>query len=117
LLGSLSFEALPGKPAFVPLDVANVIGLKTDGTPVGNNSGISGRIVVIGLQPLLGASLDTNAARILTIYGNPGSNYSWVSITNLQFTNRQLQGSILMTNLWQNTNVNQTAPKIFYRAH
>jgi hypothetical protein len=43
--------------------------------------------------PGLGASLDTNAAQILTIYDNPGSNYAWASITNLQFTNWQLQGS------------------------
>jgi len=36
--------------------------------------------------------------------------------TNLVSPNWQPAGSILMTNLWQNFNVDQTKPQIFYRA-
>jgi len=116
VLGSLSFAALPGSSAFVPLFVTNVLGLKTDGTPVGNSSGQPGQVIVIGLQPLLEESLDTNATRILTIYGNPGSNYQLFSNTNLDLTNWPPAGIILLTNLQQNINPNQTAPQIYYRA-
>jgi hypothetical protein len=116
VLGSLSFAALPGSSAFVPLLVTNVVGLKTDGTPVGDSTGKPGRVVVIGLQPLLEASLDTNATRILTVYGNPGSNYQLFFTTNLGFTNWPPTGSVLMTNLQQNINPNQITPQIYYKA-
>jgi hypothetical protein len=72
VLGSLSFAAQPGHSAFVPLEVAGVVGTKLDGTPVGNSSGLPGRVVVIGPEPLLEASLGTNSSRLLTVYGNPG---------------------------------------------
>jgi hypothetical protein len=115
LLGSLSLTALPGGSAFVPLVISNVVGIKTDGTPVGNSSGQAGRMVMIGLQPLLEGSLSANSTRILTIYGNPGSNYELAFATNLILTNWQSVGSVLMTTLQLNTNVNQSAQPIYYR--
>jgi hypothetical protein len=115
LLGSLSFTALPGSSAFVPLVITNVVGIKTNGTPVGNSSGQAGRVVVIGLQPLLAGLLDANSMRVLTIYGNPGSSYELAFVTNVILTNWQPVGSVLMTNLQQNTNVDQSAPQIYYR--
>jgi hypothetical protein len=116
LLGSLSFTAFPGSSTFVPLIVTNVVGIKADGTPVSNTFGKPGRVVLIGLQPLLEGSLDTNSSRILTIYGNPGSNYHLAFSTNLPATSWEPVGSIQMTNLQQITNADPTAPQIYYRA-
>src|SRR5208283_2270579 len=116
LLGSLAFQALPASSAFVPLVVSNVVGLKSDGTPVGNSGGISGRVVVIGLQPLLEAWLGSNSTRMLTLYGNPGTNYQLMFSTNLSSTNWQIGLNLTMTNLLEYFPVDQTAPQIFYRA-
>ena len=110
VLGSLSFTALAGPSAFVPLTFTNVIGIKTDGTLVGNSGGQPGRVVLIGLQPLLESSVDSNATRVLIIYGNPGSNYQLTFNTNLNFTNWQAAGSVLMTNLELNLNPDQVSP-------
>ena len=115
-LESIAFTALPGDSALVPVVATNIVGIKSDGTGVGNTVSLPGQVVVIGLHPLLTASLGNNAARTLTVYGNPGSNYQMAFSTNLPSTNWQPAGSILMTNLWQNFNVNQTAPQIYYRA-
>ncbi|HZQ46487.1 MAG TPA: hypothetical protein VFC07_05715, partial [Verrucomicrobiae bacterium] len=116
LLGTIGFTALPGNSAFVPVSAANVIGIKSDGSGVGNIAGLSGQVTVIGSQPLLEASSSTGQPRLLTIYGNPGSIYQMVFSTDLAQTNWQPAGTVLMTNLQQNFNVNQSAPQIYYRA-
>ncbi len=116
LLGTIGFTALPGNSAFVPVSATNVIGIKSDGSGVGNIASLSGRITVIGSQPLLEALLNTGQPRALTIYGNPGANYQMVFSTDLTTANWQSAGSVLMTNLQQNFNVNQSAPQIYYRA-
>ena len=116
LLGSLSFTALPGSSAFVPLVVTNVIGIKSDGTPVGNSSGQPGRAVVIGAQPLLEAWLGPNSSRMLTLYGNPGSAYAMGSRTNLLGTNWQYTWRTPMTNLYETFAADEAPPLLFYRA-
>ena len=116
LLGSLSFKALPGDSAFVPLTPANVVGTKTEGSAVGNSSGQAGRVVVIGREPLLEAWMASNSTLMLTIYGNPGTNYQVAYSTNLTVPNWQPDFSVLMTNLFESVPVDQTAPQLFYRA-
>jgi hypothetical protein len=116
LLETVAFTALPGDSAFVPVVATNIVGFKSDGSGVGNVISLPGQVVVIGRQPLLTSSLGNNAARTLTVYGNPGTNYQMAFSTNLALPDWQPAGSILMTNLWQNFDVDQTAPQIYYRA-
>ncbi|MDB6065752.1 MAG: delta-60 repeat domain protein [Pedosphaera sp.] len=115
LLGTIAFTALPGGSAFVPIAATNIIGLKSDGSVVGNITGLSGRVTVIGVQPLLEALPVTSPQHLITIYGNPGSNYQMAFSTNLVLTNWQPAGSVLMTNLQQYFHVNQTTPELYYR--
>ena len=81
---------------------------------MGNITGFPGQVILIGGQPLLAASL-TNSTPVLTIYGNTGSNYQITFSTNLYPPNWEPATNVLMTNLQQNINVNQTAPQIYYR--
>ena len=115
VLGSLSFQALPGVSAFVPLSPTNVVGSKADGTAVGNSGGQAGRAVVIGQQPLLEAWLATNR-RMLTIYGNPGSSYQTLFNTNLLTTNWLAGWRVPQTNLAQVYEANEELSPVFYRA-
>jgi hypothetical protein len=114
VLGTIQFTALPAPSAFVPLVVSNVVGTKSDGSGVGNITGFPGQVILIGEQPLLAASL-TNSTPLLTIYGNPGSNYQIAFSTNLASTNWQPATNVLMTNIQQNIEVDQPAPQIYYR--
>jgi hypothetical protein len=116
LLGSLSFEALPGASAFVPLTPVNVLGTKTDGSAVGNSGGQAGRVVVIGREPLLEAWLGTNSARMLTLFGNLGASYQIAFNTNVLSANWQNGWQTPMTNLYEYFGVDPTAPRLFYRA-
>jgi hypothetical protein len=116
VIGSLTFAALPGSSAFVPLSPSNVVGLKADGSVVGNSGGQPGRVVVIGPQPLLEAWPGSNSTPILTLYGNPGTNYQILFTTNLLTTNWLNGWSVPMTNLYQYFELDPTAPQMFYRA-
>jgi hypothetical protein len=114
-LGTIGMTALPGDSAFLTVGATGIIGLEADGNRAGSVSAIPGQVVVVGLHPLLAGSLVGNATRVLTLYGNPGSNYELGFSTNLSSTNWQSAGTIVPTNLQQNLNVNQTAPNAFYR--
>jgi RHS repeat-associated protein len=116
LVGAINFSALPGPSAFVPLALTNLAGTQSDSSSVGNAFGQAGRVVVIGAQPLMEAWIDTNAVRMLRVYGNPGSSYQIASSTNLATTNWQEAWRVPLTNLFENFTVNQTAPRIFYNS-
>ena len=117
LMGSLSFGALAGHSAFVPLVITAVEGTKADGSLVGNAFGQNGRVVIIGVEPLLEAGTSSNSVRLLTLYGNPGTNYRTLYNTNLASTNWWYSRPPLsMTNLFQYVPVDQTSPQIHYRA-
>jgi RHS repeat-associated protein len=111
--GNIGFGALSNSSAFVPLIISGVQGTKSDGTPVGNTFGVSGRIVVLGTQPLLEAWMATNH-RMLTVYGNPGSSYQTLFNTNLATTNWQPGWRIPQTNLSQVYEANEQLRQVFY---
>ena len=70
-LGDLGFTVSTNQSsAFVALELRDVIGLTADGRTVANATGLPGRLVVIGRQPLLEAGPHTNGNRKLTLYGN-----------------------------------------------
>jgi hypothetical protein len=114
LLGTIGFTALAGDSAFIPVAAVNIAGRTAGGVEVGNVTSLPGQVTVIGLHPLLAASLG-GGSRVLTLFGNPGSNYHMAFSTNLGGTNWQPGASMLMTNLQQILNVNQAAPTIFFR--
>jgi hypothetical protein len=116
LLGTMFISPLPGDSAFLPMVGSNVLGTKLDGSVVGNMFSQAGRVVVIGPEPLLEAWFGSNSIAMLTLYGNPGTNYQFLSNTNLASTNWQSAGSALMTNLQENFIINQTTPQMYFRA-
>ena len=115
LLGTMFISPLPGDSAFLPLVASNILGMELDGNVVGNVLSQAGRVVVIGPQPLLQPQVGPNSTRLLTLYGNPGTNYQfWVS-TNLASPNWQSGWSGTITNLFEFIPVDQTVPQIFIR--
>jgi CARDB/Divergent InlB B-repeat domain/Bacterial Ig-like domain len=118
MLGSIGFAALPGPSAFLSLMVTNIAGTATDGTAVGNGSGQSGRVVLIGPQPLLEAGLGGRNSRTLTLYGNPGSSYAIQWETNVLAGSWTTGWRVPMTNLLEKfTSVGEDGPIEFYRAY
>jgi len=107
VIGSISLDTLPGASAFVPLAVANIgAGTVINYSPVTNLIGQSGRVVVIGPQPLLEGSLGTNSSMLLNLYGNPGASYKLLTTTNIASTNSwSVAGSVTLTNLFQVINL------------
>ena len=95
-LGTISFQVLPaGESAFAPLVVNQIATMAADSTLAAADFGQSGRVVLIAGQPLLELSLTNSLTPVLTLYGNPGSNYvvqcansllasgTWTPYTNL----------------------------------
>ena len=115
-LGFISFTALPVHSGFLPLVAENILGTKDDGTFAGNISGQPGTAVVIGPEPLLTAWAAADSTRMITIYGNPGTNYQLTYTTNLVAPDWHPAFTVPMTNLFESVPVDQTASQIFYRA-
>jgi hypothetical protein len=114
--GQICFGTLPGPSAFLLLRITKITGIATDGSSLGNTFGQSGRVVVIGREPLLEASLAPNGQRMLTLYGNPGSGYQIESNTNLATTDWATAWLVPLTNLFEIFDVNQQLKQVFYRA-
>jgi hypothetical protein len=73
----LAFEIpVTANSAFVPLRMGTVTGHTPDGRLLKDRPGRSGRVVVVGSDPLLEAALAGDGARSLTVYAKPGSSYA-----------------------------------------
>jgi len=105
--------------SFLPLVIAGLEGTETNGTVVGNAVGLPGRVAIVAVEPLLQASLGTNGTRVLTLYGNPGTNYVLQSAPDLSGGHWQTVLSATQTNVVQVfIGVGGTNPPIqFYRAY
>jgi len=115
-VGTICFNALPGTSGFIQVQISGVAGSRADGSAVGNASGQAGRLVVIGPEPLLEASVTTNLARLLTLYGNPGASYQVDYATNLLAGKWQYGCRVPMTNLYKVLSASASLPQVFYRA-
>ena len=105
--------------AFVTLIPTNVVAQKPSAALVTNVVSLSGRLVLIGREPLLESSLSTLGTPSLTLYGNPGSTHQL-----------QIAPALGVANAWSNwmrvpmTNLMQILPGlnlptngiIFYRS-
>jgi hypothetical protein len=65
---------------------------------------------------LLAPWLASNSTRMITLYGNPGTNYQLAYSTNLAVPDWQSVLTVPMTNLVESFPVNQAAAQIYYRA-
>ncbi len=102
IIGSICLETLPAGSAFVPIVVANMGTAASNNTPITTVVGQSARVVVIGRQPLLEASLGAGSNLLLTLYGNPGANYNLLATTNLfDKSSWSAAGGIALTDLFQ----------------
>jgi hypothetical protein len=118
-LGTISVEALPtGKSAFAQISITNILATASNNTLVAPDFGGVGRIVLIDTQPLLETTLTNGTSPVLTIYGNPGSNYNIMSATNLLAPITWTPfSSLTLTNLFQFINLSpSTNPMEFFRA-
>jgi hypothetical protein len=116
LIGSICFRSASGPSAFVELPITSISGIKSNGAPAGNVFGKSGQMIVIAREPLLQAWLNTNAQRMLTLYGNPGATYALGYRTNLSGTNWQFAWRTPMTNFSETFEANQKPVQLYYRA-
>jgi hypothetical protein len=83
-VAQLGFTAIAGQPsALVPLTLLPFSATTADGVLLTNRPVNPGRIVVIGRESLLEASLDSSGKPGLTLYGKPSSSYIVEFTTNL----------------------------------
>ena len=76
LLGSICVDSLPvGSSEFATLEVASIAATTLSDTLVGAVFGEGGRVTLIAGQPLLDMARGTNHTTVMTLYGNPGTNY------------------------------------------
>ena len=88
--------------AFVRLEFTDLVGRMADGTPVANFAPQSGRVVVIGEEPLLEMVHGTNGQPWLYLYGKPASGYTLETLPDLRAGTWQtaMPGLAITTNLW-----------------
>jgi hypothetical protein len=73
----LHFTALSNQSsAFVMLRLDNTVGFQLDGEEVRDFGAQSGRLVIIGEEPLLEAVISANGQPALVRYGKPGAGYA-----------------------------------------
>ncbi|HET7625606.1 MAG TPA: hypothetical protein VFM25_10105 [Verrucomicrobiae bacterium] len=118
-LARLNFTAAPNqRSAFAPLKVKNLAWTKPDSAPLGQTFAQSGRVVVIGNEPLLEAGFATNGARQLTLYGKSWMSYQIECSTNLSnpFAWKPVR-HFAQTNIFTTlTGLTAPSPDTFYRA-
>ena len=65
------------------MDVQDILGLRENGTPIGNTSGSAGRTVVVSEHPLLEGVHGTGGQPTLLLYARPGWNCAIEERTSL----------------------------------
>jgi hypothetical protein len=118
-LANLCFQVLPAQPsAFVPLEIVNMIATRTDGRQVGLPEGLPGRVVVVGEQLLLAATLETNAQAAVVLYALPGTTNTLETTTNLNSPIVwSVHTQVTTTNLFHTSHLNPTnSERLFFRA-
>ena len=105
-----------GNSAFVALGLDNIVGLQPNGTPVRNFAPQSGRVVIIGEEPLLEAFIATNRQPTLMLYGKWPYDYVVETATDVRGPWTTNQSTTLTTNLWTPLTVPANRPQQFYRA-
>jgi hypothetical protein len=117
-IGQICFQALGTQSGFVTLVMNDIQGTEPDGALAGNATGTSGLVTLVAVQPLLQATPGSNSGILLTLYGNPGSNYVIQSASSLLGNNWQSIMSMMQSNVTLQINVNNSnGPAQFFRAY
>lgn len=82
VLGSICSETPSGASLLVPLRVTAMGASVSNGNPGITFLQQSGQLIVVGRQPVLQTSLDSNLNTVLTLYGQPGT-YTLLSTSNI----------------------------------
>jgi hypothetical protein len=119
-IAQLNFTAASNQSsAFVPLWPQTVQGISAGGSSIANIAVQPGRIVIVGNEPLLEASLGPKSRRDLTLFGKPWSSYEIQCSTNI--ANPAAWKHLMrvpVTNLSTvMVNMNASLPNAFYRAY
>jgi len=114
----LHFSAVSNLPsAFVDLNLDNTVGYQLDGTPVRNFAPQSGRLVIIGEEPLLQAVLDTNGQPALVLFGPPDREYVIETAPSLDPTpGWSVWRDLELTDLFDTVGIPDVEQQRFYRA-
>ena len=116
-LAELNFQIAGNQSsAFVTLPVSGVSASKPNGSAYSNATGEPGKVIVIGLNPLLQANADVGQGRSLTLYANPGTDYQLQYTTSLT---PPVQWQPLQdyqpANVEQTVNLDSSKPVVYYR--
>jgi len=114
----LHFTAAPNLPsAFVDLNLDNTVGYQQDGAPVRNFAPQSGRLVVIGEEPLLQATIEPDGSPALVVFGPPGAEYVIEVTRSLEaFPSWASWRDVALLDLFQTVVVPASDRHQFYRA-
>ena len=118
-IAQLNFTTVSNQAsAFIPFSPQSLSGVTTDGSGSISYAAQGGNLVIIGLQAMLEASLDSSGNRDLALYGVPWASYEIQYSTNFMNPNgwnNELR--IPMTNLVETfTALGPSLPVVFYRA-
>jgi len=119
-LGQLAFTAGPDpSSAFVPLRVTGLTATKPNASSVAQVVSESGRVVVVGAQPLLEALRSEDGTRTLKLYGRPNAAYAVEYANGLAGANSwNFWVRVPMTGLSATLYPTQPAePAVLYRAY
>jgi len=119
-IAQICFQTLGEHSYFATMVMTNLQGTETDGTLAGASTGIPGMVTVVAAEPLLQAAASTNSTVMLTLYGNPGSNYVIQSSTTLNSNGWQAELSTAQSNIMFQVLVptgGTNAPARFFRAY
>jgi hypothetical protein len=100
-LARVCFTLLPTQQsAFVALRVEDVVGIRANGAPLGNESGRPGRAVIVGAKPLLEAVHWTNGQPALVLYAQSETTNVLETTTSLsEAATWTVDRQVVMTNL------------------
>jgi hypothetical protein len=115
----LTFSVLPNqRSAFVSLAITNVQALRPDGSAIPDTAVQGGRIVVIGNEPLVEATVRNGGQREIIVYGKAGVLYEVQSSVSALNGGQPWvsEGEILLPSMSATMDVNPTNIAIFYRA-
>ncbi len=119
-IAQLNFTTVSNQSsAFVPFAPQSLTGVNADGTPNANFAVEAGRLVIVGNEPLLEASLGPGGARALTLYGKPWVSYQIQSSKTLgsggSWSNQMRVPMTSLVATVYGLDTNQAI--VFYRAH
>jgi hypothetical protein len=104
--------------SFVPVTVSGMNAVEVGGTPVPKSIGLSGRIVLIGPEPIVSAQLSTNGLPSIVVYGNSGANFAVDMKTNARVAGgwTTVTTGVLTNGVQTVTNITATGRLVLFRA-